>query len=308
MLGFHNHRRQMDNCIGTTILIQVGSGDLHNHPVPWDVPPAGYMAALVVMLLWSLWNCDSQASICSGPYSDLPVPCVLPSRNRDNDQSLPSVFLVIPAVIVGIVGLIPLIEHNQDSLRPVTRVFVALFGVYAGLAMLFLLMSFVVFTTLAFFSSTKSAAGALRKEDEIITDWVKREQEAVMRLLQSGSLRPSANTLINNENPPMESEPLRPPTVKTLIDNGNPMVEDMLKLASFLGWGTARTSAGHIKQFFVVFFGVLVLSLLMVYVLGTLYSDWVLGIVSGNLPGFGHTQKSKGLAAGWFLASIMLPF
>lgn len=189
---------------------------------------------------------------------------------------------------MGVLGLIPLIEHNRESLHHVTHVFIVLFGVYAGFAMLFLLVAFVVYTTLAL-SSTKAAMDALQRENEMIEKWKGDDPEGQERLAKSGSLRP--------ENTPNDS---RRTSTKTF-----------LQLASFLGWGTtrtSRTSVGHIKQFFVVFFSVLALSLCVVCVLGTLYSDWVLGIVSDNLIGVGHGKKNKGLAAGWFLASVIFPW
>lgn len=161
---------------------------------------------------------------------------------------------------MGILGLIPLIEHNQESLHHLTRIFIVIFEVYAGFAMLFLLMAFVVYAALAL-SSTESAATALREEKNAIKQWENDDQDGKERLEKSGSLRPVENTP---------------------ADNRKKSTKAFLQLVSFLGWGTTRTSRtsfGHIKRFFVVFFSVLALSLWVLYMLGTLYSDWVLGIV-----------------------------
>lgn len=53
--------------------------------------------------------------------------------------------------------------------------------------------------------------------------------------------------------------------------------------------------AGCARKFFEILFRVLGVSLVVAYVLGTGYADWIIGVVAGNLGGVPHERILGGL-------------
>lgn len=63
-------------------------------------------------------------------------------------------------------------------------------------------------------------------------------------------------------------------------------------------WGVLEGllgAAGTFKKFFVILFRVLGVSLIVAYVLGTAYADWMIGVAAANIPGVPHERVLGGV-------------
>ena len=188
--------------------------------------------------------------------------------------------LVLPGVGAGIAGIYKLAREYWDeshTLHTVTWVFVAVFS-----AMVFVTSVAVTIYTLK--PRTAKAAAPQEKRNSSSSTHSDEEKRASAAEPQATSAPPTA----------VEQE-----VAAIKEDEENPgRLAAVLGLAG--GWESLEDKAGlndpgFFKHFFKITLLVLGISLIVAYVLGTAYADWMIGIAAGNVVGVPHERVLGGI-------------
>ncbi|KZP25695.1 hypothetical protein FIBSPDRAFT_887938 [Athelia psychrophila] len=194
--------------------------------------------------------------------------------------------LFLPGVIAGIVGIKELAEQywpSSATLHTVTWIFV---GVFSGAVAIIILV--VTIITLKPSKETKD---------------VNQNRISVATTTDSDMKQTGRGSMIKDdpatakELDPDQTQPQEAESPDALPDAGNPgrgaAVAGLTEEWKVLEGGL--DGDGVFKHFFKIFFRVLGVSVIVAYVLGTAYADWMIGIAAGNIVGVPHDRVLGGV-------------